>query len=247
MKLYFNVINSRKKANFMILYYLNDSDDNYTFDLDEGCKIDDDKNPNKDSISFKSNGINVKSFKENDINFYITGALYERNENSNETINNTCFLQERNVSYVNKTFSSYNNTDKKSSNWTLVFNGIPNDQNLTYDLRLQIVASINSDNSKEEYLTFTKKVDLTRMKNDQPKQNENSWLKWGIPVIVVGGVIFIIVLVFFVIKFFRLQKTNTNLRQEMVSMAFSNEIQKNVLTKDMQSSKNESDYESTFI
>ena len=85
------------------------------------------------------------------------------------------------------------------------------------------------------------------MKNDQPKSNENSWLKWGIPVIVVGGVIFIIVLVFFVIKFFRLQKTNTNLRQEMVSMAFSNEIQKNVLTKDMQSSKNESDYESTFI
>ena len=45
----------------------------------------------------------------------------------------------------------------------------------------------------------------------------------------------------------RLRKANDNLMKEMKSMAFSNEVQKNVLVKKEITSQKESDYESTFI
>ena len=44
-----------------------------------------------------------------------------------------------------------------------------------------------------------------------------------------------------------MRKKNTNLQNEMLSLAFSNEVQKNVLIKDKDLSNIESDYESTFI
>ena len=97
------------------------------------------------------------------------------------------------------------------------------------------------DFSKEEYMAFTVKADLTDI-----KKRDLKWLAWAIPVMVVG-VTLIIVLVFLLIKFLRLRKNNTNLQQEMVSLAFSNDVQKNVLSKELQLSKNESDFESTFI
>ena len=109
-------------------------------------------------------------------------------------------------------------------------------------MRLQIIARILNNNYKEEFLAYTTKVDLTEIRPEKSKP----WLPWGIPVIVVGSIL-IIVLVYFVVKFLRLQKTNTNLQNEMVSLAFSNDVQKNVLNKDIELSRNDSDYESTFI
>ena len=94
---------------------------------------------------------------------------------------------------------------------------------------------------KEEYLSFTVKADLTDIKKSDLK-----WLTWAIPVIVVG-VGLIIALVFLIIKFLILRKKNTNLKDEIVSLAFSNDVQKNVLSKESKISRNESDFESTFI
>ena len=52
---------------------------------------------------------------------------------------------------------------------------------------------------------------------------------------------------FFVIKYIRLRKANINLREDLKSIAYSNEIQKNVLSKEQKTSEKESDYDSTFI
>jgi len=45
----------------------------------------------------------------------------------------------------------------------------------------------------------------------------------------------------------RLKKKNDNLQKEMKTLAFSNDIQNNVLIKEQQLTKKESDYETTFI
>ena len=45
----------------------------------------------------------------------------------------------------------------------------------------------------------------------------------------------------------RLKKKNDNLKLEMKSLVFSNDIRNNVLIEENKISKNETDYESTFI
>ena len=90
-----------------------------------------------------------------------------------------------------------------------------------------MTASIKNDNSQEEYMAYSLKVNLTDIKLNEPEQK--SWLPWGIPVIVVGSIFIIIIIIYFVIKFIKLKKKNVNLQNEMVSLAFSHDVQKNIL------------------
>ena len=246
--IYFSIISSGKKANYMIIYYLNENYIDHNFELDSKFvrKDNGDKNQNLTDISFEFNGILAHNYPD-DIIFYITGTLYKENKDITETINNTCFLLEREneKNYTNKAISIFNKTNEKSSSWTLIFTNISRSENYIYDLRLQMIASIKNDNSQEEYMTYTLKVNLTDIKKNEPIKS--SWLPWGIPLIVVGSILVIIIIIYFVIKFLKLKKKNDNLKKEMVSLAFSHDIQKNVLMKDKELSVNESDYESTFI
>ena len=91
-------------------------------------------------------------------------------------------------------------------------------------------------------MVYVTQVDLTGIKFEETNK-KNSWLPWGIPLIIVVAA----VLVFFIIKLVKLKKKNDSLQLEMKSLAFSNDIQTNVLIKEKNISKNESDYESTFI
>ena len=91
-------------------------------------------------------------------------------------------------------------------------------------------------------MVYVTQVDLTGIKSEETNK-KNSWLPWGIPLIIVVAA----VLVFFIIKLVKLKKKNDSLQLEMKSLAFSNDIQTNVLIKEKNISKNESDYESTFI
>ena len=252
--IYFNVTNKTgRKSNYMLIYYLNSTGDNYKFSLGNitGKKDLKERKEKKTDILLEFSGINVTNFTEGDIDFYITGTLHERNNKpeKDNTLNNTCFLQERTNFYTsNKNISSYNCKNNTSSNWTLVFKDIPRDDNYIYDLRLQIIARFRGNFLREEYLAFTEEIDLNNIKEKiQGKSDESKigWYVWGIPVIVVGVVL--IILGIFIIKFLRLRKSNTNLQQEMVSIAFSNDVQKNVLTKDMERLRSENDYENTFI
>ena len=240
--IYFKVKNFGKKTNYMLIYYLNDIIDYYKIKLDVNCdKNYVDNNEKLTDIIFKFNGISVINSGEIGLIFFITGTLYNPNETSFELINSTCFLHERQQVFVSeKTNSTFNNTpgNYKSTEFNLTFKNIPKEKYNNYDLRIQMKARAFVDFSKEEYLAFAIKADLTK--------RDLKWLKWAIPVIVVG-VCLIIALVFLIIKFLKLRKNNTNLKQDMVSLAFSNDVQKNVLTREMKISKNESDFESTFI
>ena len=95
---------------------------------------------------------------------------------------------------------------------------------------------------QEEFMVYVTQVDLTGIKLEETNK-KNSWLPWGIPLIIAVAA----VLVFFIIKLVKLKKKNDSLQLEMKSLAFSNDIQTNVLIKEKNISKNESDYESTFI
>ena len=68
-----------------------------------------------------------------------------------------------------------------------------------------------------------------------------------IAVFVPLGVIILVVALFFIIKFLRLKKKSDSFEKEVKSLLFSNDIQKNVLINERSLSKNEIDYENTFI
>ena len=114
-------------------------------------------------------------------------------------------------------------------------------------MQLQIQAYIIGALFNDEYLLY--KINVTLHNETETKTTDEdkpkNWWKW----LLGGGLIFIALLVALIIliKFLKLKKKNSNFQQEMKSLLFSNDIQKNVLIKEQKISKNESDFESTFI
>ena len=93
----------------------------------------------------------------------------------------------------------------------------------------------------EEFLIFNTKINLTDIKPDEEKD-------YTLTIILISvGVVIIIIVVVFVIIYIRLRKRNRNLQEDLVSMAYSSDVQKNVLVKEMENAQRDRDYESTFI
>ena len=148
-------------------------------------------------------------------------------------------LYERIPIYQNQTKHIYslNNPEK----WTLISENTPREKNFVYDLQLQVNSIIYNNIFNEEFLIFTTKVNLTDIK---PVEEKNyTWTILGI----VFGVLLALLITFFIIKYIRLQRSNLTLREEMKSMAYSNDVQKNVINKERQDSERDNDYESAFI
>ena len=123
-----------------------------------------------------------------------------------------------------------------------MFTNISRKNNYVYDLQLQVNAILQNNIYNEEFLIYTTKVDLTDIKLEEKK--DNLWLILGI----ILGVIGALIIAFFIIKYIRLTKRNVNLQEEMKSMAYSNNIQKNVLIKEKtERAQSDTDYETTFI
>ena len=243
--IYFNVINPKKrKANYIIRYfyskeeegnkyYLNKMDKKYINTNDENITL---------SLIFDpieildQNGIPIVGSKSY---FYISGLLYKKIEGSEELINTTAILYEKNVSYEYQTIHIYNLS--KLEKFKLIFNNIPRQENYIYDLQIQanILTEINL--FTEEFLIFTREIDLTDI-----KLKEEDSILWYIlgPIL---GLIFLLVISFFIIKYIRLNKANVKLEEEMKSMAYSNDIYQNVIVKTKKDSNKEGDYDSTFI
>ena len=107
---------------------------------------------------------------------------------------------------------------------------------------MQIYA-IHLDNFlNEEFLLYKTNIALEELKLEEEKN-----LTWLWILLSIIGAVFLAVALFFIIKFARLKKRNDSFTQEMKSLLFSNDIQKNVLINERVLSKNESDFESTFI
>ena len=188
------------------------------------------------NIIYKGNPLNRSSLN---IYFYIFGLLYNKNEKSDELLNTTSILQEQIPLYENKTINYYNLENPEK--FVLVFKDIPRNNNFIYDLQLQINVVIEKNLFNEEFLIFNHKIDLSNIKPEEEKTY--LWYILG-PIL---GILFLCIIAFFIVKYIRLQKANTNLREEVKSLAFSSEIQKNVLVKEKISSQNETDYETKFI
>ena len=248
--IYFNVTNPKKRpANYMIRYYYTTKKDEYEYYFDENFERKDfNANDNHISISLSFNSIKIKTGEERDkdvtakgIYFFITGTLYKRDKALNETINTTSHLTEHIPFMTNITthFYNYSNPEK----WTLVYENIPRNNNFIYDMQIQMNAILSKSILNEEMLIYKTTVDLTDIKI-KPFQN------WIIPVSIVGGLLIIIIIVLFVIfikKYIRIKKRNENLQLEMKSMAFSNDVQNNILINQSSFTKKVTDYETTFI
>ena len=100
---------------------------------------------------------------------------------------------------------------------------------------------VYANNFINDFLIYIKEINLTDIK--EVKEESKLWFILG-PIL---GFIFLLIIKFFVVKYIRLQKANINLREDLKSFAYSNEIQKNVLSKEKQTSEKESDYDTTFI
>ena len=243
---YFKVLNSNKKkgVNYMIRYYYTGlgKKDKYIFDLNAEKQVINMNDANVTiSLNFKPVKLNFNyNVSKIKIYFYIYGSLFQLNNKSDEIINTTCFLNEQIPKFINKT--KYNFNYSHPENWILVYKDIPRTGNLIYDLQLKINSIIENNIFNEEFLIFTTKIDLTDLEFRNKKNNA-----WIIAVSVVGGSLLIFLGVFFVIKYIRLKKSNVNLKEDLKSLAFSHDVQKNVILKEKKESKKDSDYESTFI
>ena len=243
---YFSVINpNKRKANYMIRYYFTLKNYEYNYYLyDNIDKKYIDVSDENITLSLTLNPIDI-IFQNRRLNntieiyFYISGILYKKNETSKELINTTSILHEQTPLYEDNAISLYSYENPETFN--LIFRNIPRKDNYIYDLQIQANVFIHENLFNEEFLIFTKEIDLTDIKKEEKKSY--LWYILG-PIL---GVIVLFLIAFFVIKYVRLRKANDNLEVKMKIMAFSNEIQKNVLVKEKITSQKESDYETTFI
>ena len=244
--IYFKVVNPRKRknANYMMRYYFTGKNAGIIYNLDTTPIIDTIKEDEKYvSISLTFKGFvlkySVNYLKKNFIYFYIYGLLFKDDENSDEQLNTTSKLVEREPLFINHTRHNYSFYDP--GKWSLIFENIPREKNYVYKLQIKVNSFIEYNIFNEEFLIFTTKINLTHIK---PEENKDYTLYIVIPIV---GFVVLFLVAFFLIKYIRLQKSNKDLREDLKSMAYSNDIQKNVLIKDKKYSQKDSDYESTFI
>ena len=246
--IYFNVTNTedqnaKANANYMIRYYYSTINNEYKYYFNETVEKNvTETNDKEANITLFLNRIKVKAennkeidFENSFIEFYIYGILYRNNQNSKEIINTTSRLIEHNELAKNETYLLYGFQEK----WNLSFNNFKKDYNYNCYLQLRVNALTSKSLFDEKFLAFKANVDLTDIKKNKAK----IWIIIGS----ILGAIVIALIVFFIVKFVKLRKKNANLKLEMLNMAFSNNVQKNVLYNENKISKNDSDYETTFI
>ena len=243
--IYFTVLNPEKKiANYMIRYFYTEHDKEYEYYFNEKYDLNKTLSEEYANISLAFKGIKIitgeernKIVNDTEIYFLITGILYKKqNNNMDECINTTSKITNYIKYYTNNTRYNYSNVSK---NWYLKFDNIPRGNNFVYDLQLQINAILSKSILNEEFLIYNVTIDLTDI---EIKNKDLTYILIG----VIGGILILIVL-FFMIKYIRLRKKNTNLQNEMKSLVFSNDVQNNVINKEKAISKKEKDYETTFI
>ena len=229
--------NGTNKSNYLIKYSYYDEDEQKSFIFDvNDYKLD------GDNYTWKFIQVNTTSevLKNKGAYFFITGTLYNASDASLKSLSSNYILNKYNFAYVNKTTNYFNLSEKsENNNWTLEFKEVPKLRDCNYNLQLQIHALPLDNFLNEEYLLYKKETIL--IKNIENKK----WIY--IAIFVPIGVIILAIALFFLIKYFRLKKKSDSFTQEMKSLLFSNDLQKNVLIHEQQLSKNDSDYENTFI
>ena len=231
----------------MIRYYYTNMPGEYEYHFDGNFvrTINETKENNDESvdISLKFKHIMVYTGEKRDdlvdvgiIYFIITGILYKSNEISDKSINTTSMLTDLTEFGKNETTLVYD--AKNKSEWYFIFTNYSRNKNGKYELQLKIKVNITDNLFNEEFLVFKTSLDLSDIELEPPK----TWI-----IYIFVGIIILALIIIFIIKYNRLRKKNTEIQQEMKSVLFSNDIQKNALFKEKELSKSQSDYETTFI
>ena len=248
--IYFSVVNpkKRKNVNYMIRYFYTGKTAIYVYVLElnpEIKEISENENDKSVSISLTFNPIEIKMYWKNilknySIYFDVVGLLYKKDEKYDQQLNTSAKIVDRDYSFISVyTRVKYNYYNKQK--WSIIFENIPKEMNYVYELQLKANSIIKNNIFNEEFIVFTTQVNLTDIKD---KEVEDYTLYIVLPIV---GVIVLLLVAFFIIKYYRLQKSNLNLKEDLKSMAYSNDIQKNVLKKEQQDSEKGGDYDSTFI
>ena len=243
--IYFDIVNPKKrKANYMIRYYYADEEFEHSYRLG---------NINKDYINQNNETIDLSItfdpiqfwinngpyYPYDTHHFYISGILYKKND-TEELLNTSSLLHERTPFREDHTINTY--YWKESEKFKLLFQDIPRTDNFVYDLQIKIIVYVENSIFIKELLTFTTEVDLTDIKLE-PEEESNVWIIVG-PIL---GVVFLLIVSFFLIKYIRLKKANVNLKEDLKSIAYSNDIQKNVINKQRLYSEQQTDYDKDLI
>ena len=232
-------------GNYMIRYFFTTEslEQSYSLEKYKEKKI---INSNEENVTLSLTFDSIKihfNYKPNenrtDMYFLVYGLLYKKDEDLNELLNTTSILKQIPL-YENNVNHTFNSSHPEE--FILTFKDIPRQNNFIYGLQLQVSVNIKDNILNEEFLIFTFDVDLTDIKIVEAEK----FPLWAILVIVFGSLI-IMGIVFLIIKYIRLHKKTSNLEEEMKSMAYTNQIQKNVIAKERQYSKNYTDYDTTFI
>ena len=194
-----------------------------------------------DSINIKTGSSKNKTVTTDGIYFLVTGTLYKNNKTSKEIINSTIGLTEHAPNFTNITTHYYNY--RNPENWTLIFENIPRNNNYIYDLQLKVNAIISKSILNEELLVYKTEVNLTDI---EIKATTNSNIWTYILIGIIGGIILFLA-IFFIIRNILLKNKNDNLQNEIKSIVFSNDTQKNILIQSRRISETESDFQTTFI
>ncbi len=241
------IINKGKRmGNYMIRYFFTTENLEQSYSLDkykEKKYIN--SNDENVTLSLTFNSIKIHfNYKKNenrtDMYFYVYGLLYKKDENIDELLNTTSILHEQIPLYEDKVNHTFNYSHPEE--FELIFKDIPRQDNFIYNLQLQVSVNIKDNILNEEFLIFNFDIDLSDIKIEEEKE----FPSWAILVIIFGSLIFIGI-IFLIIKYIRLQKRNVKMQEEMKSMAYSNEIEKNVIAKEKKVSKSDTDYDTTFI
>ena len=229
--------NGENKSYYLIKYSYYDEDEQKTFNFNvNDCSV---VNDNNISCNYIKVNTSSEDLEKKGTYFYITGTLYNASDTSDKAVNSAYILNKLNSTHISKTINFVNSS--KHNNWVLEFKDIPKERNCNYNLQLQIHALPFDNFLNEEYLLYRKENIL--IKN---KEEDKRWIIFVAIFVPVGAIILGLAL-FFLIKYLRLRKKSNSFAKEVKSLLFSNDIQKNVLVKEQQLSKNESDYENTFI
>ena len=234
-KFTFSVQNPKNETRYLIRYSYRDFNVRNTFSFDDKYFKHITENNDYENYAFTFNSFKIETsselLKKRGIAYYITGTLYIEDESpkGNYLLNNISSI------YVDELMNNYIQ-GVSENNWTLQFRNFPKNNTKKYELRIQLYAILLDNLFSEEYFLY---------KIDPDIDKKSTWWKWLLGILAV--VIALTVAIIIIVRYLKLKKKDENFQQEMKSLLFSNDIQKNVLIEEKKISKNESDFESTFI
>ena len=89
--------------------------------------------------------------------------------------------------------------------------------------------------------------ELRKVMEEAPKEKEDDGINIWLIILPILGFLVLAIIVFLIIKYIRLKNKKNSLEEDIKTIEYSNEVQKNMLLKEKNLAKKDKDYETTFI